>query len=100
GEVVLVVDDLGRVRIDIGRRRSEWREPRRDHGHEAMILRSYALTGRRGAATPGETAAYVWETGELFLRTREALDADRAVVVEPYAAAGPGPAPRAPPHQP
>jgi hypothetical protein len=26
----------------------------------------------------------VWETGQIFLKTREALDADRAVTVEGF----------------
>jgi predicted dehydrogenase len=86
GDAVIVMDDFERLRIDVGHRRSEQRMRRRDHGHEATILRSYAMTGRRGPAEPGATVGYVWETGELVLRTREALDTDRAVVVEPYLA--------------
>jgi hypothetical protein len=41
------------------------------------------MSDRGGAAPLGESAAYVWHTGELALRTKEALDTDARVVIAP-----------------
>ena len=58
----------------------------RDHGHEDTIKASYRMSSRSGAARGGSDVAYVWETGELFLATREALEQNKTVELAPYTA--------------
>jgi hypothetical protein len=37
---------------------------------------------RDGYLNPGAAREYVWQTGDLFLRTREALDQNRIMTIE------------------
>ena len=43
------------------------------------------MSSRAAASFAGFDVAYVWETAELFLATREALEQSRVVEVEPFA---------------
>jgi predicted dehydrogenase len=79
GDAVVAMDDFRTLSIH---RREEKRTRRlryRDHGHEQSIVNSYMRTQGRG--TPANVK-YVWETGELFLRTREALEDRRVHTLE------------------
>ncbi len=87
GDVLLTMDDFRTLTVDIGPERHQVVQPFRDHGHRAALRNSYALTDRGGRGGEAASIDYVWETGELFLRTRDALERNRAVTVEPYPAA-------------
>lgn len=84
GDVLISLDDFQRLRIDTGVHRRKIRLMTRDHGHEATICNSYGLA--RPERTPGESCstAYVWETGELFLATKEALEQKRELTIGGY----------------
>lgn len=79
GNTLIFLDDFKTLTIERGaykRRTSLWF---RDHGHEEQIRRSYEMS-REGSG--GESVAYVWETGLLFLRTKEALERNQTIVIE------------------
>jgi predicted dehydrogenase len=84
GELLLALDDFRDLRADIREKRHRVRLPFRDHGHEAAIMRSYGMSPRAETRLQGLDVAYVWETAQLFLRTREALEQDRPVVVHAF----------------
>jgi predicted dehydrogenase len=86
GDVLLTMDDFRTLTVDIGPERHRIVQPFRDHGHRAALHNSYALTGRDGRSGEAASVDYVWETGDLFLRTREALERRETVTVEPYRA--------------
>jgi predicted dehydrogenase len=77
GNVLIAMDDFKELTIDVREQRRRISLLFRDHGHEAALRRAYALV--RGGE--GCTREYVWETGELFLKTRQALEEQRDVVV-------------------
>jgi len=53
--------------------------------YEATIKRSYEMVRpRAGEAQPGCSVEYVWETGNLFLKTREALESNHKVRVNKF----------------
>jgi hypothetical protein len=79
------MDDFRTLDIQVVDRRTRIRQRRRDHGHEQMIKDSYLLG--RGAHGAGADVSYVWETAQLFLRTREALEQSQRVVVDAFDAA-------------
>ena len=83
GDLVARLTDFERLSIDIGPQRRRRRLRTRDHGHEESVMRSYRMSGR-SSNEPGDSARYVWETGELFLGVREALDHDRVVRLVAY----------------
>jgi predicted dehydrogenase len=81
GRALVVIDDFKTLRIDVGERRRRVRSRTRDHGHKDAICRSYEMS-RTGSALPGASVDYVWQTGELFLQTKEALERDEVVVLD------------------
>jgi predicted dehydrogenase len=79
GDTLIFLDDFKTLTIECGADTQTIRLWFRDHGHEEQIRRSYEMS-KRGAG--GESAAYVWETGILFLKTKEALERNATVVIE------------------
>jgi predicted dehydrogenase len=81
GNTLVMMDDFRTLEVDRVERRTSIKHRHRDHGHEAMIRRSYLLGRGEGE---GVSIDYVWETGELFLKTREALAREERIVLEPF----------------
>lgn len=86
GDALISLDDFKTLVIEVIERKRIIRLPYRDHGHEEAILRSYAAAKLEDPSKQC-SISYVWETGQLFLKTREALETNRPVVVQPWAAA-------------
>jgi predicted dehydrogenase len=82
GNVLIAMDDFRTLEVHVLDQRRRIRKRHRDHGHERMICESYEL-GRRSHAR-GCTSAYVWETGQLVLNTRKALEQSRPITVEAF----------------
>jgi len=85
--VLIALDDFQTLRIDEGARRKTSRLWARNHGHEATICNSYGLARPTKAAGDDSSVAYVWETGELFLASKEALEQNRTITLSGYAPA-------------
>ena len=85
GNVLIVMDDFRTLDVHLGVRRHRIHKHHRDHGHEQMIRRSYELG--RAPRGRGCISAYVWETGQLFLKTKEAVEQSRPITVLPFDAA-------------
>jgi hypothetical protein len=85
GNALISMDDFQTLTIERGHEKKTTRLRSRDHGHGRSILRSYAMA-RPPAGQPGAglSVDHVWETGELFLRTREALEEGRRLEVEAF----------------
>lgn len=84
GNTLIAMDDFQRLVMDVGAEKHSWSPRNRDHGHEASIRRSYD-TAADPAARGCETA-YVWEAGQLFLRTKQALETSRPVSLNAWSA--------------
>ncbi|MGH7803866.1 MAG: Gfo/Idh/MocA family protein, partial [Candidatus Binatia bacterium] len=82
----LTLDDFETLEICKGFDKRVWRNRRRDHGHRSMIAESYRMA-RPGADAAPADVAYVWEIGELILKTIEALERQTELTVEAYGAA-------------
>ena len=80
GGLLVSLADFGALTIENGPRKERYRPRLRDYGHRRSILRSYRMSGRGGGA-PGAGLDYVRRTAELFLATREALEADREILL-------------------
>jgi len=85
GDVLISMSDFKSLCIETVAHKERNRALFRDHGHEENIRSSYEMSPKGGASFGGCEVAYVWETGELFLATREALEERRTVELEPYA---------------
>jgi len=80
--VLITMDDFKNVVIDIVERKKRRSLRFRDHGHEENIRRSYEMVRPTGDAVLSRDVGYVRGTGELFLKTREALESDRVIVLK------------------
>ena len=58
----------------------------RNHGHEAAICNSYRMVQLPPARNATCSISYVWETAELFLKTKEALEANEKRSAEGFRA--------------
>jgi predicted dehydrogenase len=82
GNLLISMDDFKTLEMHVGDRVTRQRNRFRDHGHSAQILKSYGMTSGSSA---GATARYVWETGEMFLATKDALETSETRTVHGYA---------------
>lgn len=83
GNTLIAMDDFQRLVADVGPEKTVWALPKRDHGHQASIRRSYEAA--RDQSAPGCSVAYVWEAGQLFLRTKQALETSAPVTLASWA---------------
>ena len=86
GDLLLSLTDFKELTTEVVERRERRVLRFRDHGHENAILRSYRMSDRAEEESPGSPLHYVWETAELFLRTRDALERDEILSVAPFSA--------------
>lgn len=72
GNVLIAMDDFKTLTLETVADKEQVTLPFRDHGHESNILRSYRMI--EDPAFSPCPLDYVWETGELFLATKQALE--------------------------
>ena len=82
GNALISMDDFQALTIEVSDRKHRYRSIFRDHGHEVNICNSYNMA--KSGETPGCSAQYVWETGQFFLRTKEALELNRENHLVPW----------------
>jgi len=87
GNVLIGMEDFKKLVVEVIEKKHVTNHLYRDHGHEAAIRRSYEMVRSGKGVNPGCTVQYVWETGMLFLKTKEALDTKHTVVLEGFTAA-------------
>lgn len=78
GNVLISMEDFKDLTVEVVDRKHRISQRLRDHGHENAIRTSYALT----RDNPGVSLDYVWQTGDLFLRTKDALEQNTVLVIE------------------
>ncbi len=83
GNVLISMDDFKELVVEVVDKKTRIAPFFRDHGHELNIRRSYEMV----RPTPGGVdrsccIGYVWETGNLFLKTRKALEANTPITIE------------------
>lgn len=82
GNTLIALDDFHSLQVEVNEVKKVRKPAFRDHGHERRIKSSYEMV-RPGSA--GEPVDYVWETGLLFLKTKQALEERRELTVERFA---------------
>ena len=83
GDVLISMEDFSKLTVEIVDSKLRTRQLLRDHGHKNVILNSYRL-GRSDNRDPGLETSYIWETADLFLSTRKALEERTTVTLEAY----------------
>jgi predicted dehydrogenase len=82
GDVLISMMNFENLRIDLLDRRIRYSPLFRDQGHESTIVSSYAMVRPKpGQTEDGCRVEDIWETGNLFLRTKDALDANKQITI-------------------
>jgi len=83
GNVLIFMDDFRNMTVEVVDKKHRIRQLFRDHGHEVNIKASYEMVRpQNGQLQSGCSVQYVWETGNLFLKTREALESSKVVTIQ------------------
>jgi hypothetical protein len=81
GNVLVSMDDFKDLKVEIADKTIITSHLFREHGHESAIKKSYESVA---LGSPACSVSYVWETADLFLKTREALERNEKVVLQPF----------------
>ena len=81
GNALISLDDFKRLVVEVVDQKHVITVPFRDHGHQETIRKSYEMVRPSGNSFPGCDASYVWGTGQLFLKTKEALDKNQTITL-------------------
>lgn len=78
-DCLLGLDDFHRLQVEVEHDKKVYTPFFRDHGHDYNLSQSYEMAN---SGAPGNDLAYIWDTGLLFLKTKQALDEGRSVTIE------------------
>ncbi len=81
GNTLLLLDDFKTLSIETREQSEDISLRFRDHGHRRKVCDSFEMAHDPNADSLSSELGYVWETGELFLATRRALEEQREVVL-------------------
>lgn len=82
GNVLISMDDFKKLTVEVIDRKYKVFSFFRDHGHERNIIRSYEMVRPKNEYSSYICSVeYVWETGYLFLKTKEALENNEVTVI-------------------
>ena len=85
GNVLISMNDFKDLTVEVVNKKHRPIQLFRNHGHEECIKRSYEMVQPSNNSTsPSCSAKYVWETGDLFLKTRMALEENQKVTVHAF----------------
>ncbi|HST78881.1 MAG TPA: Gfo/Idh/MocA family oxidoreductase [Verrucomicrobiae bacterium] len=84
GNVLIGMEDFKKLVVEVVEKKYITNLLHRDHGHEAAIRRSYEMVRTKEPFKPGCSVQYIWETGMLFLKTKEALERNRTVILNSF----------------
>lgn len=83
GNVLISMDDFKSLTVDILEKKIRIGSFFRNYGHETNIKVSYELVrSEKDDQLQGCSINYVWETGNLFLKTKQALETNQKVTIE------------------
>jgi predicted dehydrogenase len=85
GNVLISMDDFKNLTVENVEKKYKLSPMFRDHGHELNIKNSYGMVrSSNGKLWDGCSVDYVWETGMLFLKTREALEKNKQIILQAF----------------
>jgi predicted dehydrogenase len=84
GNVMITMDDFKDLVVEVVDKKYVTSSFYRDHGHEVAIRSSYEMVRPSGEPDPGCDVSYIWETAQLFLQTRKALEQNKVITLQPY----------------
>lgn len=80
GNALISMDDFHQLTIDVIDKKYKFTSLFRDHGHEKTIKTSHDTLGKN-ARIPACNLEYIWQCGQLFLKTKEALENNLPIII-------------------
>ncbi len=84
GDVLISMDDFQMLTIEEKDRKKRISLWSRDHGHEASVTKSYGMVRPPKNCSMDTPISYVWEVGDLIVKTKQALDTDARITLTGY----------------
>lgn len=84
GNLLITLDDFQTLTVEDVDRKRRYRNLFRDHGHRTNIVNAYKNSTARLPYDRNQRFHHVTNTAWLFLKTKQALDENREIVVEPF----------------
>ena len=81
GNTLITMDDYEKMRVDVVDKKIIYKNIFRDHGHQHNIKRSYEMISKN---KDGESLKYIFESADLFLKTKEALEEQKEIIIEEF----------------
>jgi predicted dehydrogenase len=84
GNVLITMDDFQRLSVEIIEKRKIYKSAHRDHGHRANIIAAYCSVHSDEPYHSESEISYIANTAWLFLKTKEALEANVRMTIDSY----------------
>jgi len=84
GNCLMAMEDFHRLTIDVLNVKKRFFNVYRDHGHRQNIVAAYQHVKSSSPYERPRERAYIANTGQLFLKTKEALDTGKRITVHPF----------------
>ena len=84
GNCLVSMDDFQTLKVEIADKKTIYRNFYRDQGHKANILAAFDNVVRDGPYDREKQCEYIWNTGMLFLKTREALETGNTLILDSF----------------
>jgi predicted dehydrogenase len=84
GNVLITMDDFKRLTVEVVDKKRIYSNAYRDHGHRANVIRAYHNVHRDEPYHQENETSYIANTAWLFLKTREALEANERMTIDSY----------------
>ncbi len=84
GNCLITMDDFEQMTVEIMEKKRVYRNFYRDHGHKNNIISAYRNVINNEPYDRVSWTSHVWNTGWLFLSTREALEHNEVISIQAY----------------
>jgi predicted dehydrogenase len=81
GNCLIFLDDFQRLTVEVIERKWRYRSLRRNQGHRAGICEAFLNVRDKLDYDRAAETEYIWNTGWLFLKTKEAVDSGREMII-------------------
>jgi len=85
GNCLISMSDFRTLVVDVGPTKRSYFNWHRDHGHEQNILSAFRNVQANQKYDRAKEISYIWNTGWLFLKTKEALETRQPITIESFA---------------
>jgi len=85
GNCLISMRDYRTLTVDVGPIKRRYFNWHRDHGHERNILSAFRSVKENQKYARAKEMSYIWNTGWLFLKTKEALELHQPMTIDSFA---------------